>query len=75
MAAAPEREMLDVLPREVERVRVGKARRIAVGGAENHDHTFSFANRLAAQLDVGSSPPVQRPLDRAVVAQELLDRV
>ena len=75
MAAAPEREMLDVLPREVEHVRVLKARRIAVGGAENHDHPFSSANRLAAQLDVPGRPPVERPLDRAVVAEQLLDRV
>ena len=37
------------------------------------DHRLAAADRLAAELDVHRRPPVQRPLDRPVVADQLLD--
>src|SRR5262249_20691565 len=50
-----------------------EVRRVAVGGAEEAEHEAAVWNRHAAYLDIGRGH-APGPLDRAVVAQELLDR-
>jgi len=74
MAAAAEREVLRIRPADVEAVGVGEALGVVIGGAEDGDHDIAAADRVAAQLDVGRGPAVQRPLDRPFVAQHLFDR-
>ena len=74
MTAATEREVFRVGPADVEAVGFREALGIVIGGAEDGDHDIAAADRVAAELDVGRGPAVQRPLDRPFVAQHLLDR-
>ena len=52
----------------------GKRDVVAIGGIQDHDHQVATADRLAAQLDVRRGPAVERTLDRAFEAKDLLDR-
>ncbi len=74
MRAASEADVLaGGLAPEVELIRFRELRGVTVRGADDGDDEVAAADRLTAELDVGRRPARDRPLDRAVVAQELLD--
>ena len=74
MRAAAEAEMpRPALGGQDELVRVLEPLRVTVGGAEDDDHRLAAADRLPPKLDVHRRPPIQRPLDRPVVTDQLLD--
>src|SRR5947207_9279432 len=75
VAAAAEADVLRLaLGEDVQRVGIREALRVAIGGAEDHDHRAAATDRLSPQLDVRCGPAVQRPLDGPVEADKLLDR-
>ena len=64
-----------VVAGDVERLRVGEARRIAVGRGQDDQQRIALGDRLPAQLDVLPGEARGRGLGRTVVAQDLLDGV
>ena len=73
MGAGAERDVLVLRPAHVEAVGVGELRRIAVGGCQQQVDPLPPADLGAVhlQIDLGQA---RRQLNRAVVAQDLLDR-
>ena len=69
MRAAPEPDMLDALPSQIEGVGVGELGRVAVRRSDDRDDELAAPDRLAAELDVDSRPAGDRALDRTVVTQ------
>src|SRR5207245_628318 len=69
--AVAERQRPDVLARQVQPVRIGKHRRIAIGRSEYGDNRVALADPLSAELDVLEGAAAAE-LDRRAVAQQLL---
>ena len=59
---------------DVVAVRIFPAPRIAVGGAEEHQHLLAFADRVAADLDLPRRG-AEEGLHRALEADRLLERI
>src|SRR3546814_6738620 len=72
MDALAERQAGAVMAPQVEAVGLGKLQRVAVGRAEQAHHVAAGGNAPAGDLDLFAGPAADL-LDRALVAQELVD--
>ena len=73
MDPGAERQVARLVSPEVQPIGLGEARGVAVRRAEETEDEAPLRDRNASDLRVARRHPA-RPLDRAVVAQELLDR-
>src|SRR5258706_5929737 len=72
VGAETERQMVALVARDVEPIRLGELRRIAIGSAKQRDDELTPGESAAVHLYVREQAPAGR-LQQAIVAQQFLE--